>query len=414
MTDNQHDGSENPLVPLPLHFSNSMALWSTAPLGAMSFMMGTLPLHDDTAPLFDQLASRIKPSEQLAFQLAVAGAANERTQTFIKGVDLYRRHPFRRENSSPAKVIAVAGVSLLDYGDEKGSPSNAIGQPILLIPSLINPASILDLMPGRSLVEALKQAGYRPFLLDWGIPGATERQFTVDDYILKRLKPALDHVVAAAGGPIPVLGYCMGGTLATALACLHPDQIAALILLAAPWDFKADPDHLSVIQSAKLAQHLAGSDPSDFVDFQLLQSYFVSLDPTLTDRKFRRFATLDQNSEAARFFVALECWANSGPPLTGGVIQQVLKDWGEANKPAINRWILGGQTIDPAKLLCPVYIQCPEKDRLVAPKSAMALKQVIPHAHARYTTRGHVGMVVGSGAKDSVFGPVVDWLNEVL
>src|SRR2546421_5876953 len=43
--------------------------------------------------------------------------------------------------------------------------------PILLVYALINQPYILDLMPGKSLVEYLVSQGFDVYLLDWGIPG---------------------------------------------------------------------------------------------------------------------------------------------------------------------------------------------------------------------------------------------------
>ena len=66
-----------------------------------------------------------------------------------------------------------------------------------------------------------------------GYPGETELAQTLDDYVDGILRNALSIAVeTAAGNPVPVIGYCMGGTLATALAVLEPEKCGALVLLA--------------------------------------------------------------------------------------------------------------------------------------------------------------------------------------
>ena len=55
--------------------------------------------------------------------------------------------------------------------------------PVLLVPSLINRWYVLDLGPGRSLIEWLVAQGHDVFCIDWGTPGpkfvdAVNKEFT--------------------------------------------------------------------------------------------------------------------------------------------------------------------------------------------------------------------------------------------
>src|SRR3546814_17470322 len=93
------------------------------------------------------------------------------------------------------------------------------GIPVLVVPSLFNRGYILDLSAGRSFLRWLADQGFRPFLVDWDSPGEAERRFDLTDYVAGRLEAALNVVLDATGGrPVAVLGYCMGGLLALALA----------------------------------------------------------------------------------------------------------------------------------------------------------------------------------------------------
>ena len=56
------------------------------------------------------------------------------------------------------------------------------GPPVLVVPSLINRAYILDLAPGRSMLRWLAAQGLRPLLLDWGSPGPAEAGFDLGGY----------------------------------------------------------------------------------------------------------------------------------------------------------------------------------------------------------------------------------------
>src|SRR5690606_37041581 len=86
----------------------------------------------------------------------------------------------------------------------------------------------------------LAARGFRPFLVDWGAPGAAERQFDLTAYVVARLEPALEAVLATSGRQPALIGYCMGGLLALALAQRRAPDIAGLACLATPWDFHAE------------------------------------------------------------------------------------------------------------------------------------------------------------------------------
>src|ERR1039457_4126907 len=47
--------------------------------------------------------------------------------------------------------------------------------PLLLVFALMNRPTILDLRPGHSFVEYMVGRGYDVFLLDWGVPGAEDK-----------------------------------------------------------------------------------------------------------------------------------------------------------------------------------------------------------------------------------------------
>ena len=203
-----------------------------------------------------------------------------------------------------APAVAQAGrASLRELG-------NGRGRPIVMVPSLINPPTVLDLSPGNSLAEWLSGQGFRPLLVDWGSPGPDERDLSIAGHVEHLLLPLID----ALAEPPLLLGYCIGGTMALAAAALRP--LAGLVLLAAPWRFAGFP------QSARDALTDLGAKADPLAEelgvypVEILQTAFWRLDPARTVGKFERFGRLHPESEAARGFVRLEDWANDGPPLT--------------------------------------------------------------------------------------------------
>jgi polyhydroxyalkanoate synthase subunit PhaC len=344
--------------------------------------------------------------EPASFINAITQQAGARMEDFVRGVRAYQAHPYRRSLKAPASTWRRGAAHLLDYG----GPVD--GSPVLFVPSLVNRAYILDLAEDRSLLRSSAAWGLRTYLLDWGEPGAAERQFTIEDYIDGVLIPALEEIKARTGEAPRLVGYCLGGTLAVAPAVLRPDLISALALLAAPWDFHKGTEASRVLleMSRPMLDVMLGAEGVASVD--MLQALFASLDPTLVGRKFRGFTNVDPSSEHARRFVELEDWLNDGVSLAGPVAKEVLFDWYVLNAPAKAAWKVGDVTIDPHRIACPTLAYIPTHDRIVPPDSASALTEAIPGAKAISVDLGHIGMVVGAGAPARVYAPLLAWLKD--
>lgn len=304
-------------------------------------------------------------------------------------------------------VVWTSGTTRLhDYGTGNG------GVPVLLVPSLVNRAYILDLYEDRSFARWLADQGLWPFLLDWDAPGDAERQFGLTEYV-RRLETALTAVADLSGGRPAVLGYCMGGLLALALAWRDPDAMAGLVLLATPWDFHADraAQAAGVAGIAVAAEGIMASLGELPVD--ILQMLFAGLDPVLAERKFSAFAALDPESDRARDFVVLEDWVNDGVPLAAPVARECLGGWYGANAPAAGRWRIDGAVVDPAAVTCPALAVIPAEDRIVPAASALALSDALPDARTVRVDAGHIGMMVSHGIEDQLWPEISDWLAQL-
>lgn len=326
---------------------------------------------------------------------------------FADGVAAYRRHPHRRRRAEPPRVWRQGSSRLLDYGGGNGAP-------LLLVPSLVNRAAILDLYEKRSLAAALVAYGFRTFLLDWGTPRGEEWDLTLGDYVAGRLESALEAAVDLTGRPAGVVGYCMGGLLAVALAQRRPERIAALALMATPWDFHAAGGVRPRLLEAMAPGIVHMLDTFGFLPVEVLQAMFAGLDPYLTAAKFRRFAAWEADSEKARRFVALEDWVNDGVPLAGPVARECLQGWYVDNTPARLAWRIRGRAVLPSEVAAPSLVIIPGADRIVPPDSAAALADSLRGAELWELTTGHVGMVVGGGAPEELYRPLAGWLENAV
>ena len=322
-------------------------------------------------------------------------------RALVAGIAAYRRDPYIRGPAEPAAIWSEGESRLLDYGTRDGGPA------VFFVPSLINRAYILDLMPEASMLGWLAAQGVHPYLLDWGWPGETERRFTLTDYIAGRLERAL----AAVPGKIVLTGYCMGGLLALAAALRQPEKIAALALLATPWDFQAaDPKQAKTLSEMlpmlEPMMHFSGTLPID-----ALQTLFAMIDPFGVGEKYRSFAQADKASPRARRFVAMEDWLADGVPLAAPVTREAIGGWYGASNPALGNWRVARLAVNPAAYAGPVFCAIPARDRLVPPQSARPLAAAFRNATIVEPAAGHIGMVAGTNARPALWQPFANWLH---
>ena len=294
----------------------------------------------------------------------------------------------RRPPSPRMPAIAEAdGAAVRDYG---GS-----GPPVLFVPSLINPPSVLDLSEEKSLLRWLAGRGHRVLLLDWGWPDEPRRELSVSGHVERILLPLIERL----GEKPALVGYCLGGTIAIAAAQLV--QARAVATIAAPWRFAGFPDEAR----AQLAQLWLQAQPAvaalGLLPMEVLQTAFWSLDPARTVAKFEAFA----EAEKALEFVTLEDWANDGPPLAGAAARELFEDFFARDLPGRGEWRVAGRAIDPGALDCPMLNIVSTIDRIVPAESAPASGERLELA------LGHVGMVVGGRAREALWEPLAGWLS---
>jgi polyhydroxyalkanoate synthase len=349
----------------------------------------------------------------------VAREALRHLTRMTDGIDAWQRHPWRREMTEPPILWRRGAARILDYGAT--ADAGRAGRPVLVVPSLVNRAYVLDLHPRRSMLRFLAAQGLRPLLLDWGSPGLAERDFTLSDYMRLRLAPALEAArnLSPDGEAPAAVGYCMGGSLAAAVAAAGRDRISRLALIGAPWDFAClQGVGAAMVSLGRADDRAAMALRMDAIGAQFgalpvdaLQLVFAALDPTLAFRKFRAFASLPPDSPRAEMFAATEDWLNDGVALAIPAAKELLFDWYLDNAMGRGAWAPEGVAARPRAIAAPVLAFCSRNDRIAPGPCAEALPAAIPHARILRPATGHVGMIIGGSAEREVWRPLAGFLS---
>ncbi len=283
--------------------------------------------------------------------------------------------------------------------------------PILLVPSLINRWYILDLRPGKSFVEYLVNAGHDVYCIDWGTPTAEDRYVTFDDVCQGYIGRAVRKVAAAGpDGVAHVLGYCLGGTLATIHTAANPTHVASLVALAAPIDFA---------HGGTLAQwtRSPGFDVGALVDgfgnvpWPLMQASFHMLKPTLNLAKLVTLVDRAWDDEFLDGFLSTERWGNDNVSFPGECYRRYISDLYRDNRLVAGTMTLAGRPARLDAIDCPTLAVTFEHDHIVPTASATALLALIssPDKAQLHLTGGHVGAVVSRKAATTLWPQLSRW-----
>jgi polyhydroxyalkanoate synthase len=312
----------------------------------------------------------LKRAFETGGQSVVAGARNYVDDVLHNGgrprqVDA---SPFRLgENMAvtPSKVVYRNDVmELLQYLPQT---EQVHATPLLASPPWINKYYVMDLAPGRSLIEWAVQHGRTVFAISYRNPDSSLSGLTMDDYLVQGTQAALDVVTEITqSDTVDVLAVCLGGTLAAMnaahMAARSKHAIGTLTLINTLLDY-TEPGQLGCFVDEgtirKLERRMARKGYLDGGDMagafnalranDLIFSYVAS--NWLMGEQPPAFDLLAWNADSTRLPAAMHSW--------------YLRSCYLENQLAKGTMVLGGQRLDLAAVMSDTYIVAAERDHIV-------------------------------------------------
>ncbi len=279
--------------------------------------------------------------------------------------------------------------------------------PLLIVYALVNRPYILDLLPGRSVIERLTGLGFCVYLLDWGHPGRNEAELPLEVFIDDVLGGAVDAVrEREACERVDLLGYCQGGTLATEYAAARPQTLRSLSLLAAPVDF--DKMQLLRLWSRHFDPRALRSWTGN-VSGVGLSAAFEALNPWQRGQRWGGMLSTWLRGKSApnqrEHFCAMERWMAEPVDHPGQAYVDFVERYYQQNA------LLPKLGTLELPLLCIVG----EKDKLVPPAASLAVLEAANSSRSASlrSACGHVGLCVGRRAQEKLWPAVAGWLGDL-
>lgn len=337
----------------------------------------------------------------------------ERAQAYVKDAYDVLLGPLDDQIAeTPYEVVWQQDRVRLKYYRSRVSGKAKRKTPLLVVYALINRETMLDLQPGRSVVEKFLSDGVDLYMIDWGYPTQKDKFLTIDDHVNGYMDDAVDFIRAQENVPqVNLMGICMGGTFSTIYSAMHPEKVKNLVLTVTPTSFDHENGLLHVwMQDLDIDSLMDsfGNMPGDLMNFG-----FLLLNPArlMIDKYKALLGKMDDKSYVENF-VRMERWIFDSPDVPGATFRQFINDLYKKNLLIQNRMEVGGQRVDLQQITMPVLNIYARHDHLVPPA---ACDQVTGKLGSNDTKdvcleTGHIGIYV-SGKYQKEFVPMISsWL----
>ena len=313
---------------------------------------------------------------------------------------------------TPYEVVYQADRVKLKYYRPEGPPKYKT--PLLVVYALINRETMLDLQPGRSVVQTFLDHGLEVYMIDWGYPTRKDAFLGFDDHINGYMDNVVDFIRERHDLPkIHLMGICMGGTFSVIYSAQHPEKIKNLVTTVTPTNFDTD--------KGLLHQWMQFVDPEALVSVygnlpaHAMNLGFLLLNPArLMLDKYVGFVENMDNKKFVENFIRMEKWIFDSPDLPGAVFQKFIRDCYQRNLLIQSKMEVGGKTVDLKKVTMPLLNIYGLFDHLVPPEACERLTQAVGSQDTEdiCLRTGHIGIYVSSKCQRDFAPKIAAWLAE--
>ncbi|MDJ0720784.1 MAG: class III poly(R)-hydroxyalkanoic acid synthase subunit PhaC [Desulfobacterales bacterium] len=313
---------------------------------------------------------------------------------------------------TPYEIVYQEDRVKLKYYRPEGKPKYKT--PLLVVYALINRETMLDLQPGRSVVQTFLDRGLEVYMIEWGYPTRKDCFLGFDDHINGYMDNVVDFIRERHQLPkIHLMGICMGGTFSVIYSAQHPEKIKNLVTTVTPTNFDTD--------KGLLHQWMRHIDPDALVrthgnlPAHVMNLGFLLLNPArLMLDKYVGFLEHMDNKKFVENFIRMEKWIFDSPDLPGAVFKKFIQDCYQQNLLIQSKLQVGGNPVNLKKITMPLLNIYGLYDHLVPPEACEKLTGAVGSKDKEdiCLRTGHIGIYVSSKTQAEFAPKIAAWLAE--
>ncbi len=297
--------------------------------------------------------------------------------------------------ATPGQVVYRSELIELIQYEPQGKQVHSV--PLLFCPPWINKYYIMDLAPGKSLIEWAVQHGHTCFAISYRNPDASMRDLGFEDYLNQGPLDAVRVVKEITGSPkVNTLSVCLGGTL-TAIGLAHnaasgDDSIKSATFLNTHTDFSTTgmlgvfTDEATIaglerkmakrgyLDSEKMAHTFDALRANDLVFSYVVNNWLLGKKPPAFD---------------------LLVWNKDSTRMPAKMHSQYLRSCYLHNEFASGEFQVAGNKVDPGKVDIDTYVLSAVDDHIVPWVSGYKTTQLLGGRNRFVlSSSGHIAGIV--------------------
>ena len=310
--------------------------------------------------------------------------------------------------ATPGSVVYRSELIELIQYEPQGKQVHSV--PLLFCPPWINKYYIMDLAPGKSLIEWAVQHGHKCFAISYRNPDASMRDLGFEDYLKQGPLDALRVVREITGADeVNTVSVCLGGTLgAIALAhnaSLGDSSIKSATFLNTHTDFSTKGQLGVFTDEATIAGLERKMAKRGYLDSNQMAHTFDAL--RANDLVFAYVANnwlLGKQPPAFDLLV----WNKDSTRMPAKMHSEYLRSCYLNNEFAQGEFMVDGQKVDPGKVEVDTYVLSAVDDHIVPWTSGYKTTQLLGGRNRFVlSTSGHIAGIVNPPSPKAKH-----WVNE--
>ena len=312
--------------------------------------------------------------------------------------------------ATPGSVVYRSDlIELIQYSPQT---PETYAVPLLFCPPWINKYYIMDLAPGKSLIEWAVQHGHTCFAISYRNPDTSMSQLGFRDYLFQGPLDATRVVRQITGAPsINTVSVCLGGTL-TAMGLAHnaargDDSIGSATFLNTHTDF-TQPGLLGVFTDEETMKDLEKQmQKKGYLDSSSMARTFSALRPYELIFQYVANNWLLGNQPPAFDLLA---WNEDSTRMPARMHSEYLRSCYLRNEFARGQFEINGTRLDPGRVDIDTYVLSAVDDHIVPWTSGYKTTQLLG-GKSRFvlSTSGHIAGIVNPPNPKAKH-----WVNEIL
>ncbi|ENW93804.1 alpha/beta fold hydrolase [Acinetobacter sp. NIPH 298] len=339
---------------------------------------------------------------------------------------LLRGHQLALSGKTPFDVVYQREIISLRYYAADAGAAQKHRIPLVIVPPLAANMLIYDLFPSRSLVRYFQSQGFELYLIDWGTPSLRQAKYNLGTYVKTFMPDFIEKIREHSGQQqLSLYGWSLGGALSLCYTSLFKDKnIKNLVILASPIN-----THQSGYMG-KLYQRL--TIPAQWIrnntNFRIKQipsrvfhihGWQNTLGFKLTDPigNFKNYWDLVRNLNDRQFVInhaTSSSFVDNMLAYPGGVMRDIILRFWIDNELSTGSVQFGEQTANLKDIDCSVLAVGGNTDIIVTTEAIRPLMDLISSEDKQFkiVAGGHMGLVSGNQAPQTVWPVVTDWLAQ--